>query len=269
LEKECEQPGNSFKCEPANCLFKIGGFSVKIYIGIDDTDSLEMGATGQSANELRKIIKEKGWGDPEPVTRHQLLLHPDVPYTSHNSSMCFTVDMGPENLDEFINCAGDFLKTTSAPGSDPGLCVAANDRIKDVDLLMSFGYNTKVEIVRKEEAYKTAQDCGIHLSEHGGTGQGVIGALAGIALRMSGNDGRFQGRTKLKDAGEVMGVGSIIAETEIEEVQSIDGHVLADHETLIIGEKIKTVLLDGKRKLMVYRENDAWHTCNNKHLENY
>ena len=242
---------------------------MKIFIGIDDTDSLEVGATGQSANELRKIIKDKGWGEPTPVTRHQLLLHPDVPYTSHNSSMCFTVDMGLDNLDEFINCAAEFLKTTSAPGSDPGLCVAVNDRIKDIDRLMTFGYKAKKEILNKEDAYKTAEDCGMHLSEHGGTGQGVIGALAGIALRMSGNDGRFQGRTKLKDIGETMDVGSIIAGTEIEEVQSIDGHVLTDDDTLIIGEKIKTVLLDGKRKLLVYRENDAWHTANNKHLENY
>jgi len=242
---------------------------VKIYIAIDDTDSLEIGATGQSANELRKIIKDKGWGEPEPVTRHQLLLHPDVPYTSHNSSMCFVVDMGLDKLDEFIVCAADFLQKTSAPGSDPGLCVAVNDRITDIKLLMSFGYKTKKEIVFKEEAYKIAEDCGIHLSEHGGTGQGIIGALAGIALRMSGNDGRFQGRTKLKDIGETMRVGSIIADTEIEEVQSIDGYVLTDDETLIIGEKIKTVLLDNKRKLLVYRENEVWHTCNNKHLENY
>lgn len=66
-----------------------------------------------------------------------------------------------------------------------------------------------------------------------------------------------------------MGVGSIMAATEIEAVQSIDGHILTDDEILIIGEKIKTVLLDGKRKLLVYRETDGWHTCNNKHLENY
>ncbi len=242
---------------------------MKIYIAIDDTDSLEVGATGQSANELRRIIKDKGWGEPEPVTRHQLLLHPDIPYTSHNSSMCFTVDMREDKLDEFIDCAAEFLKETSAPGSDPGLCVAVNDRIKHIDHLMSFGFKAKVEILNKEEAYKTAEDCDVHLSEHGGTGQGIIGALAGIALRMTGNDGRFQGRTKLKDTGESMSIGEIIATTEIEEVQSIDGHVLANDEILIIGDKIKTVLLDGKRKLLVYRENDGWHTCNNQHLKNY
>jgi len=242
---------------------------VKIYTGIDDTDSLEQGATGQSANELRRIIKEKGWGSTEPVTRHQLLLHPDIPYTSHNSSMCFTADISADKLDEFIACAAEFLKTTSAPGSDPGLGVAVSERIKNVEHLLSFGFKTKIQVVSKEEAYQTARYCGIHLSEHGGTGQGVIGALAGIALRMTGNDGRFQGKTNLKDVGQTMGIGEILASTEIDEVQTMEGYVLPENETLIIGDKIKTVLLDGKRKLLVYREEDGWHTCNNKQLKNY
>lgn len=242
---------------------------MKIYVAIDDTDSLEVGATGQSANELRKLIKDKVWGTTEPVTRHQLLLHPDVPYTSHNSSMCFIADMEECYLEEFINNAAEFLKNTSAPGSDPGLCVAAKECIKNIDNLMDFGFKAKEVVLSKEQAYKTAEDCGIHLSEHGGTGQGIIGALAAIALRMTGNDGRFQGRIQLKETGESMQVGEIISITEIEEIQSIDGHALADDEIIIIGEKIKTVLLENKRKLLVYREEDGWHTCNNKHLKKY
>lgn len=242
---------------------------MKIYIAIDDTDSLEVGATGQTANELRKIIRDKGWGEPAAVTRHQLLIHPDIPYTSHNSSMCFSLDTDLDQLDELIQCAAAFLQAASAPGSDPGLGVAAEERIKDRELLLSFGCRTKREIVSKAEAYNIAEKCGIHLSEHGGTGQGVIGALAGIALRLSGNDGRFQGKTKLQEAGETIRVGSVINNTEIEAVQALDGYTLADDETFIAGEKIKTVLLDGKRKLLVYRENDAWYTCQNKHLEKY
>jgi hypothetical protein len=177
--------------------------------------------------------------------------------------------MKPDKLDEFINYAAHFLQTTSAPGSDPGLCVAVDHLIRDTAQLIRFGYRAKTELLCKEEAYRTAENCGIHLSEHGGTGQGIIGALAGIALRITGNDGRFQGKTKLKETGENMNVGEITNNTEIEEVQSIDGHILFGNETIIIGDKIKTVLLDGKRKLLVYRENNAWYTCNNKHLEKY
>ena len=70
------------------------------------------------------------------------------------------------------------------------------------------------------------------------------------------------------NSGEAIAVGKIIAQTEIDEI-SIDGQVLASDETLIIGEKIKSVLLDDKRILLVYREGGAWHSCNNKQLKNY
>lgn len=242
---------------------------MKVYIAIDDTDSLEMGATGRSANELRKLIKDEGWGEVQAVTRHQLLLHPDIPYTSHNSSMCFIADIPEECHIRFIGAAGEFLERTSAPGSDPGLCVAVAEQIQDTELLMKFGFKAKEEIVSKEEAYKTAAICNVHLSEHGGTGEGVIGALAGIALRMSGNDGRFQGRTELKEPGAIMDIGDILAQSDIDEVQSIDGELLAADDTVILGEKVKSVLLDGKKKLLVYLEDDGWHTCNNKQLRSY
>lgn len=242
---------------------------MKVYIAIDDTDSLEMGATGRSANELRRLIEDRGWGITEAVTRHQLLLHPDIPYTSHNSSMCFIADISEECCEKMIAAAGEFLRITSAPGSDPGLCVAICEQIREVGVLMSFGFRAKEEILTKEEAYKTATQCNIHLSEYGGTGDGIIGALAGIGLRMSGNDGRFQGRTQLKEPGEIMAISDVLAQSDIDEVQSIEGELLAVDETLILGEKIKSVLLDGKKKLLVYREDDAWHTCNNKQLRAY
>ncbi len=242
---------------------------MKAYIAIDDTDSLEMGATGRSANALRRLIEDRGWGETEAVTRHQLLLHPDIPYTSHNSAMCFIAYINEECYADVIKAAGEFLRTTSVPGSDPGLCVAVYRQIREAGVLMSFGFKAKEVIITKEEAYKTAAECNVHLSEHGGTGQGIIGALAGIGLRMSGNDGRFQGRAHLKEAGEVMLIGEVLAQSDIEEVQSIDGELLGVDEALILGEKVKSVLLDGKKKLLVYRENDRWHTCNRAQLRAY
>lgn len=47
---------------------------MKIFVGIDDTDSIDQGATGQSANRLIKIIENKQWGRCQGLTRHQLLL---------------------------------------------------------------------------------------------------------------------------------------------------------------------------------------------------
>jgi len=245
---------------------------MKTFIAIDDTDNINEGSTGRTANLLRKLIKERGWGSCDPVTRHQLLVHPDVPYTSHNSTMCFTADLVEESMTRIIAGAGEFLEQVSAPGSDPGLCVAPEYKIIHKPELSEFGYRAKKEIVHKEEAYSLAKSLGIHLSEHGGTGDGVIGALGGVGLRMSGNDGRFQGKTKLRSAGEIMKVDEIKAFSDIEVVESMEGHILDDSEKIKLGEIIKTVLLDHKQKLLVYRnDNDEqiWHTCSKQQLRIY
>jgi len=129
-------------------------------VAIDDTDSLEEGSTGESANQIRLLIEESGWGETRPVTRHQLLIHPDIPYTSHNSSMCFTAELREDKLEAFIEAAAEVLRTASAPGSDPGLCVAVGDSINNRDSLIAFGLKAKIDIVDKESAYIVADQCG-------------------------------------------------------------------------------------------------------------
>lgn len=49
----------------------------------------------------------------------------------------------------------------------------------------------KREIVTEEEARRLAAASGLTLTAHGGTGLGVIGALAAVGLRAGGDDGRF------------------------------------------------------------------------------
>lgn len=242
---------------------------IRVYVGIDDTDNIEAGATGQTANQLRKMIEENGWGTCEAVTRHQLLLHPDIPYTSHNSAMCFAAEIEPEFLDTLIKQAGNFLEKSSASGSDPGLCVVVSERLAEPEKLITFGYEAKTRIVTKEEAIQLAGELNIHLSEHGGDGQGIIGALAGTGLRMTGSDGRFQGRTELQPDDGKISVENIKAQSDIEIVQTMAGHILDEDETVITGEKIKTVLLEGKKVLLVYQEDGCWHTCQTHQLKGY
>lgn len=248
---------------------------MKIYVGIDDTDNIYEGATGQTANQLIDLIEKHGWGCCQALTRHQLLLHPDIPYTSHNSSMCFIAEIEPHNLEILIELAASLLQQESAEGSDPGLCVVAEDNLRasqDSNKLLEFGRKAKEEILTKQEAYDLAESLDIHLSEHGGTGIGVIGALAGVGLRMTNNDGRFQGRLKLKSHEGLISVAEIKSNSPVERVQSLDGYLLRDDEQVRLGDKLKTVLLKGKRILLVYKEgNDKseWKTCTITQLKDY
>ena len=145
---------------------------MKVLVCIDDTDNLESRGTGELAEQLSAEITSRSWGNCEFVTRHQLLVHPDVPYTSHNSSMCFTADISEQHLPLMIAHAGAFLENESAPGSDPGLAVAVSNRVSDMGAVVDFGQRAKQEVVKKQEAYDLAEALDIHLSEHGGTGHG-------------------------------------------------------------------------------------------------
>jgi hypothetical protein len=248
---------------------------MNVFVGVDDTDNLETKGTGHLAERIAQRIEANGWGRRSYITRHQLFVHPDVPYTSHNSAMCFAGDLEPACLDAFIVEATSILERDSAAGSDPGLCVAIADRVRDLAPLVEFGRRTKRAVVVQEEAYALARRLGVHLSAHGGTGGGVIGALAGVGLRMSGDDGRVRGGLEIAAADGVVTVGEILARTYVDEVRTLDREPLrADDPVRLVGEKIKAVLQDGKAVLLVIPvqgecEGVRWQTCPKELLKSY
>jgi hypothetical protein len=244
---------------------------MRLLVAIDDTDNLESVGTGELAAVLSASLAQRGWGKGGDVTRHQMLVHPDIPYTSHNSAMCFPADIDDAYIDEFIARAETFLQLESASGSDPGLCVAEIERLSAPDELIAFGKSAKQVVLEKETAYELAKRLGVHLSEHGGTGQGVIGALAAVGLRMTGNDGRFKGHFKIDATDGIVTPRDIRRQTHVEVVKTMDGTVLEDSEKIRLGHKVKAVLLDGKSTLLVTAlEGDIkWETCRKQQLRGY
>lgn len=66
------------------------------------------------------------------------------------------------------------------------LCVA--ERVPPE--VIAFGRRAQQELVRQAAARELARMCGLQLEGFGGTQDGVIGALAGVGLLASGDDGR-------------------------------------------------------------------------------
>lgn len=260
------------------------GAKMRVLISIDDTDNLESRGTGEIASLIAAALQEKGWGKTGMVTRHQLLVHPDIPYTSHNSAMCFPAEIAEGCLDQVVAFAGDFLDRESAAGSDPGLCVAPLGRLVDLstaagrakvagDELIAFGLQAKREVLSMQRAFELAGRLGVHLSEHGGTGQGVIGALAGAGLRLYGNDGRMKGALDF-GGRTVLRVAELLDHPDVDEVRPMCGAALNPAELVEIGEKPKTVLQQGASVLLVTalsREGSeaAWQTVHRKQLRGY
>jgi hypothetical protein len=139
---------------------------------------------------------------------------------------------------------------------------------------MSFAFMAKNVVLTKDEAYELAGALGIHLSEHGGTGDGVIGAMAGAGLRFSGNDGRFRGKLKFKSADNTLTVREICSRTIVEQVKSIkDGRVLDWEERVLLGEGPKAVLMNGLAVMLVESctgdESCWWQTCSKSQVKAY
>lgn len=248
---------------------------MKILLCIDDTDDMESRGTGELATAIASAVEQWGWGKSSGVTRHQLLVHPDIPYTSHNSSMCFTAELQNQCLNDVIEYAADFLSREKAEGSDPGLCVVDTEALNYPEQLIEFGYRAKKEVVSKTEAYDLAARLqGVHLSEHGGTGQGIIGALAGAGLRFGGNDGRFKGKLKLSTGKNLVKVRDIYEQTGVDLVRSIGGMMPEQDDLVVLGDTLKAVLLEGK-SVFLLDSNDhpetgiKWKTCTKPQLKAY
>lgn len=247
---------------------------MNVYVCIDDTDSLDSRGTGELADILAREVEKRKWGLCSSVTRHQLYVHPDIPYTSHNSSMCFTTCLEEGKLESLRDYAARFLAEESAEGSDPGLCIATDESLSTPEQLIEFGIRAKKSVITMQEAYDLARQMGIHLSSHGGTGQGIIGALAGVGLRLGGNDGKMRGSLDLPAENGVITVDDILSHPAVDVVRTLEGVSLEGSERVRLVDKVKTVLVGGKMVLLVLPDGDVsagggWKTCTRQQLKGY
>lgn len=180
---------------------------MRVYIGFDDTDNADSDfGTGKVARRFENRIPGNGrvWG----VVRQQLLVDPRIPYTSHNSSACVVVDVeDPASAGRLAELAADHIEESAAAGSDPGLCIVWEG---DPALpgLMEFGRRCTERIVTQMDAIRAAGRA--HLSGHGGTNGGIIGAAAAVGLTASGWSGRFIEFSGLRQVPDPVSVESLL-----------------------------------------------------------
>lgn len=242
---------------------------------IDDTDMPGTKGTGWLAQELGELICQNTMAYVSAISRHQLFVHDDVPYTSHNSAMCFELKLDRDDIDSVKAFIIDFLVKRSQPGSDPGLCVLPVSAAVDRQKLIAFGRDAKTRVLTKADAYTLAKNLGIHLSEHGGTGQGVVGALAGIGLRLSGDDGRYRGWYHLGRPGDVVSIDMLRQYDFVDDLVFEDGTSLTGQTHVAIGsEKTKTVRLGSRQVIVVKPDTDhsgrtVFRTITKKEAKSY
>lgn len=161
---------------------------MRIYIGFDDTDTADSDrGTGKLARWFENELPEsyRLWG----VVRQQLLLDPSIPYTTHNSSACAIIETSNhDSMDDLISRAIYHIQQHYITGSDPGLCIVSEDN-PALPKLIDFGRMCAARVVTQKDAMEAGS--GSHLSGHGGTNDGIIGAAAAVGLTAHGWGGRF------------------------------------------------------------------------------
>ena len=229
-----------------------------IYVGIDDTDTLETQGTNQLA---RAVVRRLGaTAEDAMIVRHQLLFDPRVPYTSHNGSASILLKSCPVTsaleLRDLIHELRHGVQSWYVDGSDPGLCVATEVQRAVVE----FGRRCQREVVTQEEARDLAARHGIHLEGLGGTEQGVIGALAAVGLAAGADDGRVVHAAFWPWPDDLCGpqdVGTIHARG-IDEIRCLESGQLVTQGVVDVGKRLRPNRRGGRVMLYVTPAPDSW-----------
>lgn len=243
--------------------------TLQIYLAVDDTDTVESRGTGFRSRQMASELELAGHGRVSGVTRHQLCMDPALSFTSQNSSNCLEIETRePEKLWSFCT---RFLIRENLPGSDTGLCMAVSDRIPET--VEEFGRRAKEELLTMEEARQLADEAGIRMEGLTGDGSGVIGALAALGLRKTGNDGRYiwQPGKQLRDMSGTVTVEELLKGTRVHAVLSKDGILLDPTEWIDLTDWVRAVLINGKAFVIAERNRrksgSRWVTSDKGYLK--
>lgn len=220
------------------------------FIGMDDTDNATSRGTGNLARQVAACLSENF--EIIGVVRHQLFYDPRVPYTKNNSSATILLTAEEAvDMEAVFRRVKECMLADFQPGSDPGLCVAA----EVPEEITSFGLRAKRELVTQEEARQLARKYGILLEGLGGTEGGVIGALASVGLSASGDDGRYVLVGHMRDLSGLQPVEAVLA-AGVNRLQTTDGQMVT--EGLIQTTKLRPARRGGRPVAYVQWHEDHW-----------
>ncbi|MCC6706539.1 MAG: hypothetical protein IT492_03165 [Gammaproteobacteria bacterium] len=228
---------------------------IDMLIGIDDTDNLDTRGTGYRARTLAQGLADAELADILGITRHQLLVDPRIPYTSHNSSACLQVSARAPLADIHTYCR-QFLLEVAAVGADIGLCIAS---VAAAARVIDYGLRAKVEVLNRDIARATAAEADILLEGLTGTHGGIIGSLAGVGLYVQGDDGRYIWLPRIRElATSTLTVSALRDASGLQDVLEFDGEregAAAPAEAVIdLGGWARPVRVAGRSALFVEKQ---------------
>jgi len=231
-------------------------------LAIDDTDNLDSPGTGFRARELALLLAREGLTRPLAITRHQLLVDPRIPYTSHNSSACLLLT-GMVDAQAVFDFGCRYLGAAAAEGSDAAIVLLRRSEVTPA--LRAWGQRAKTDVLELDDARRLASDAAVAGAELTGTGGGLIGALAAIGLHATGHDGRLLWLRGLRElagqrlsAAEVSDIAGVCFET-------LGGQpVTTPQDPIALGDWPRAIFRDHRPVLLVEEDDEqtrpAWRS---------
>ena len=146
--------------------------TVRVIVGVDDTDTKERGASWVTALKMGSSCPVGTFID------HKIIqLNPKVPNKTTNCcSTAVSFAVKEEEIPALIEYCRDFVKKESF---SEGSVMTVYKGLSVPNALREYGLRAKTEILEEKDALKAAEKCGIQVISITGTG-GVIGAVAAI-----------------------------------------------------------------------------------------
>lgn len=230
-------------------------------IGIDDTDSASgVGAedTGALAIQLGFTLQERRFGRLLAATRHQLLRDDNLACTSDNTAICLLIEADADARRDIELTCREYILRHSAPASDPGFALAAWSNLSSA--IDTWGQQAKHMHLQRSAAVELARAHGIAVAGFHGNGSGVIGALAAVGLRSSGNDGHFIWLPGLAGIKGRLTMPALLNMCAIDRIENFRGRNPLERELIDLGEA-PTVLLRGGQSVLLLDACKRDDTC--------
>lgn len=235
-----------------------------ILLGMDCTDNLDSIGTGEVLQNLCHALVEKKLGRCGFITSHQLYLHETIPYTTHNCTLCCNAEI--KELSAVLQFCRAYMDNAGTEGAAPGLCIIDLEKLRYKKRLIRFGLAAKKMVLKKQEAIDVANlhKWAVHISEHGGDGKGVIGALAGCGLRLSGFDGKIRGVLDPPEDSQVMTIGELCRSYNVTYAIDKERHQVHASDTVWFCCPTSAVLFNSAPAICLSKEKSgkaAWRVC--------
>ncbi len=193
----------------------------RFFIGIDDTDSPSSKGTGYLTRELGKEIENQKLGKVLNITRHQLLISKGINFTNRNNSAC--IEVNTCNIESLAGFCHHFIYSNTNDEANPVMIISPANTVSES--IIEFGIKAKNEILTLKQSEKILKDYGLKADFIRKKKNGIIGALAAIGLRATGNDGRVIWVNGYEMKGLIGNylAGEVYCETHVDSIKTEDG----------------------------------------------